>query len=670
MKKGGYVKKVIYPVVRKTNIPPYPWRIVMFGREWIPGIASRLKGKEESSGEARASQVERFIDVMKGILRFIDKNILINCRVFNDEDETRPILDYYTEQATPDRHEKGILVYLRNKDHIEPSTAVMEINRIFPHQQKQTKLVHHVRSGEEVYLMRDGKLIIFNRTGEVCDLPAYEARIDCFTLSKPREMNAIDLVRTYPDFEAAFLFYAKLAIVNAIKENEKKAPILKKVIDYINLAEKKAIDEQAFYKKLENDPNNVQVLLDLAGFLWKTKEDMGRARETYQQALNADPNRAETILKYSDFLFTNREVPLAKQLLAGLIEREPRNSKAYALYASAWMYEHVKEGDTRVPDEHGILNLVDTGDSVENQRYEDYYEKAIKLDPGNADAHHDYGFFLRWIKRDYDAALAEFKTSTDIKSEHIDGYLLDYAGILDGLNRDPAWVEALYRQALEAAPKRFDVYLCYHYFLLWTKHDLPAAEAVLKKAISLGTGGSICIYEYANFLHLVKHDLAGAELWCRKALDETFDTDQEMPPILSLNASVLFLNGKVDDGRRVLSRLFDVARSNSIISPELFPSLEAHRKWLDGFLLVAHYLALVYSPNDVERASNIASIKVMLSKGIIAQSFSQFNNDLGLHAEMLKKRGDPSFRFVRQLAKVIVGIRKMEKLEKYSEWRL
>jgi len=58
------------------------------------------------------------------------------------------------------------------------------------------------------------------------------------------------------------------------------------------------------------------MLLDLADSV-ENERRHGRARETYQQALDADPNYAETILKYSDFLFTNREAPLAKQLLAG-----------------------------------------------------------------------------------------------------------------------------------------------------------------------------------------------------------------------------------------------------------------------------------------------------------------------------------------------------------------
>jgi Tfp pilus assembly protein PilF len=649
---------------------------MMFGRDGIPGVLSRRKGKGGASDETRASQIERFIGVIKGVLRFVDKNILVNCSVFNNEDETRPILGYYSDKSAPDKPLKGILVYVRNKDRVEPSTATVEVNRVFPHQQKPSRLVHHVRGGEEVYLTREGKLVSFDRAGEVVDLPAYESRIDCFTLTEPREVSTIDLVKRYPDFEEEFLFNVKLAITRAIKENEKKAPILKKVIDHINMAEKEASEEQTYYDQLQKNPNDVPVLLDLALFQWHRNEDMNAAKETYKRALDVDPDRAETVIKYSDFLFSNREIPLAKQLLAALITREPRNAAAYAIYASAWMYDHMREKSERIIDERGIMIMVDVGDPVENQRYEQYFEKAIEIDPGNADAHHDYGFFLFWIKRDYDKALAEFQASVDLKPEHIEGFLLDYAGILDGLNRDPAKVEALYLQAIEANPTGYDPYMCYRDFLLWTKHDIPAAEEVMEKIITLGVGGSHALHHYARFLHYAKHDLVGAELWYEKALDAMFDSDLDAPLTIGLLASVQFLNGKVDGGKKTLQRLFDAVRSNSLISPSWFPNQEFYTKWRDSFLLLAHYLALVYSNSDVERASNLASIKVLLSKGIVADAFGgplpllQSKNDLVLHAEVLKKKGDSSFRFTRQLARVIAGERKIKAIERFPEWQI
>ncbi|MBN2153270.1 MAG: tetratricopeptide repeat protein [Candidatus Lokiarchaeota archaeon] len=645
----------------------------MFGRVGIPGVSTWQRREGVPSDEDRARKVERFIGVLKGVLRFVDKNIMVNCSVFNDDAETRPIIEYYHETRVPERHQKGVIVYVRSKDRVEPSMAMLEINKVFPHQQKQSRLVRHARGGEEVYLTREGKFVSFERSGVVVDLPAYEARIDCFTLSEPREVHAIDLVRKYPDFEEELLFHVKLAITRAIKENEKRWPILKKVIDHINLAEKEASEEQAYYEQLEKDPNGVPALLGLARFQWHNSGDARAAKATYQRALDVDPGSAETVLQYADFLLNNKEIPLAKQLLAALIRRKPRNAAAYAMYASAWMYEHMQERSDRKIDEHGIMIMVDVGDPVENQRYEEYYEKAIELEPGNADAHHDYGFFLFWIKRDYDKSIKEFQASVDTRPEDVVGHLLDYAGILNLLNRDPAKVESLYRQAIESAPGRYDPHMCYVDFLLWTKHDIPAAEGVMNEIISSGIGGSHALLQYARFLHHAKHDLAAAELWYEKALDAMFDTDLDAPLTIGLLASVQLLSGKADVGKKTLQRLFDAARSDSLAARA---SQEHENRLRDSFLLLAHFLALVYSDSDVERASNLASIKILLSKGIVVDAFGgmlpslQAKNDLMLHAEMLKKKGDPTFLFVRQLSRVIIGERKVELLEKYPEWRI
>nr|MDO8115545.1 hypothetical protein [Candidatus Sigynarchaeota archaeon] len=571
----------------------------MFGIDGIPGVSPRRKDKDVDSEEIRASQIERFIGVVKGILRFVDKNILVNCTISNNEDESKPILGYYSDKSVLDKPLKGIIVYVRNKDRVEPSTATVEINKVFPHQQKPSRLMQHFRGGEEIYLTRGGQLVSFERTGEVVDIPAYETRIDCFTLSDPREVPAIDLVKKYPDFEEEFLFHVKLAITRAIKENDKKAPILKKVIDHINLAEEMAGEELTYCDQLEKNPNDIPVLLDLARFQWLKNEDKNAAKETYKRALNVDPGRAETVVKYADFLFSNREILLAKQILTALIAREPRNAAAYAMYASAWTYEHMEEKSERIIDERGIMILVDVGDPVENKRYEEYYEKAIEIDPGDADVHDDYGFFLFWIKRDYDKSIREFQASIDIKPADITGHLLDYAGILNGLNRDPAKVESLYLQAIETAPKGFDPHMCYIDFLLWTKHDIPNAENVLNKMVTSGIGGSYGMFYYGRYLHYVKHNISGAEAWYEKALDAMLDTDLDFPLALDHLACVQFLNGKVDAGKKTLQRLFDAARSNSLISPAWFPSDDFYKKWRDGFLIFAHYLLTVYSTNDV-----------------------------------------------------------------------
>jgi len=93
-----------------------------------------------------------------------------------------------------------------------------------------------------------------------------------------------------------------------------------------------------------------------------------------------------------------------------------------------------------------------------NAAARDHFNRAIKLDPENAEHRNSYGIFLCQIE-DYDAALKEFRLAADNPFYATKEFALDNAGIcmLDANRLDQA--ETFLREALREEPQFANAYL-------------------------------------------------------------------------------------------------------------------------------------------------------------------------------------------------------------------
>ncbi len=161
-------------------------------------------------------------------------------------------------------------------------------------------------------------------------------------------------------------------------------------------------EEKGLTKRYTN--NNEAYQLYLKGryhFARRTKEDVLKAVENYNQAINLDPNFALAYARIAEaynqmpnypYLAPNEAIPQAKAAARRALEIDPTLSEAHAALANSltaydWNWAEAESG----------------------------FKRALELDPNNALAHYRYGMeYLISVGR-YDEALAEVKRALEIE---------------------------------------------------------------------------------------------------------------------------------------------------------------------------------------------------------------------------------------------------------------
>ncbi len=616
-----------------------------------------VKARERDEA-TRAHRIEIFIDHVTNILRFIDRKILVNIRVHVDNDELKFVPEYHPAN--------GILVYTRNADHREDAKVMVKINEVFPAEQKEDVYSHLLRGGEEVYLLRNGILLEFERKGGIWDAGTAEQAGDYYSLANPQKREALDLVKKFENFGADFLFHFKLAVVNAIKKNENKRFQLKKIIEYIHRVELRERKAQDFKDAIAVAPQDPNAYLEYADFLYQDKEDAEGAKEQFAKALALDPQNAHTYLKTGEFWLTlSRRAKYSREKgfeeyrqKAGFnflraLELASESSAAHSSYAGyLWM------GDTK---EKLHLLKKEIIDEVEM-----HYQRALELDPANSDAMTDYSFFLYWVKRDYEKAIQLCDKLVELEP-HSDGVHMNCAGIISMAHRDfrlnselkRQWTaeqeaglldkaHAWYRKAVEIAPEKGYVHVMYADFLQWEKKDVPAAEKELLRAIELYPSDLWCFMRYGDLLLLMKQDREGAEKQYRKALLEAPLDDNRIRGFLSLRiASIEFLTGRESEALDRLEAIITAGKDVNI-------------------LLAGNFYNYAHTENADKRERSRQAVKALLDNDVRINQWAGLETvlaDIPLHVKQAKV-GHPDPKFLSRLGKVVSGILPINILEK------
>ena len=142
-------------------------------------------------------------------------------------------------------------------------------------------------------------------------------------------------------------------------------------------------------------------------------------------------------------------------------------------------------------------------------RAEEFYRKALELDPSDADYAGNYAEFLADVRKDYDRA------------------------------------EELYRQALELDPKDIVTTGNYAFFLQDIRKDYNRAEELNRKALGLDPKDVVTTGDYAIFLSDIRNDYGRAEKLYRKAIE----LDPKDADWMGNYAKMLFALSRDDEAR-------------------------------------------------------------------------------------------------------------------------
>jgi len=176
-------------------------------------------------------EMDRLISSILKILRFIDSSIIIDM-YYDYRDPVKggtfkPRLGYYKEL--------GLLIYIENLDSIIEEPIDDDVIEKVQFSGMATSQLVRLRQGFEIYLTRSGNIIKFDRAGEWVDPESNDPFGFHNKLLNPIQLTVQQLTEQY-DFVKIydqFILNLKKGIINAVKANENKRPILKKIIEYL-----------------------------------------------------------------------------------------------------------------------------------------------------------------------------------------------------------------------------------------------------------------------------------------------------------------------------------------------------------------------------------------------------------------------------------------------------
>jgi tetratricopeptide (TPR) repeat protein len=462
----------------------------------------------------QTNRITNFIAFANKIIRFIDHSILISLKCEGLPSEIRFTPTYYNEN--------GICVYIENRDYFESVPVQSTNNSVFLREILIPSHLKRFRKGLEIYLLRNGSLVSFTRSGQTLDEPINNYNVsdeDLFLLQDPQLSTPQELITKFESFEQEFFARIKLSIVNAVDQNENKRPILKKVITYLNILEKQKKEECDFQQAIELDPKNPDPYLDYAKYLAWEKFEFDLAEKIYQKAIDLDPNQSKAHVMYGQFLEDMRKNKEKSQKeYQKSIELKPDNANAYFELASSFW---------TISKEYLINHITETERKELTEKAEDFYQKAIELEPNNANFQGFYALFQYWVPQDYNKAITAAKKAIALEPKKLGHYinyiqLLEMIGITtNSLQIKIPEIEQIFQQcqSLISNENVVDYHEHYAFFLQNTKHDFDKAEQHYLKALDFDPGNPNIILTYASFLWNARHDLLGAEKIYEQAID-------------------------------------------------------------------------------------------------------------------------------------------------------
>ncbi len=273
-------------------------------------------------------------------------------------------------------------------------------------------------------------------------------------------------------------------------------------------------------------------------YFWarRTEEDLQRAAGYFRQAIEKDPNYA---LPYAGLAYTYLLLPEYGRISP--VESFPRAKEA-VLKAIAL--------DSQLSEAHLCLAQLKWRFDHDWRASESEYRLAVKLDPGNAMAHHWYGYDLMCFGR-YHEAIREIKRALE----------LDPRSLVINRNLGQVYFRAgRFEEAREALRKTLEMdpgFSFAHQYLgcilfQERKYEDALAEFVKEREIAKGWETRVDAWLGATYVKLGQRDKAESLL---AGLLERAGRGYVPPTTL---AAIYFALGRNDEGFTSLARAYDV----------------------------------------------------------------------------------------------------------------
>ena len=382
----------------------------------------------------------------------------------------------------------------------------------------------------------------------------------------------------------------------------------------------------------------------------QTLEAMADAEHTHRQAL------AISLTMYMRGALDDKK-PIVKQILQEAdkflhrftIESTP-DSNSFGLYAFFLTYI--------LPD---------------NDRAEEMYNRAIEIDPTNADNLSNYALFLKDIRGNRDQAEKMYELAIAADPNHARS-LGNYALFLETVRYNSRRAEDMYERAITAGPANADNLSNYANFLTTVRgnhdqaqkvHELAIAadpnharslgnyalflanfrdapdraEEMYKRAIKADPKNAYSIGAYAYFLTKTRHVYERA----RDMYEWAIEADPNHANNLGNYSQLLFATGRDESATALVTRALSLAST-------------------DEKPLVAECRFYLFAHSPEHRRESGENLRDLLAAGVTTGSWS-FEPNL----ERLRREKDPRYDLVRDVADALSS-GDTQTLESRGEW--
>lgn len=162
------------------------------------------------------------------------------------------------------------------------------------------------------------------------------------------------------------------------------------------------------------------------GLLLERRGDEREAESAFRRAVEIDPNHPGARMELARESLARRHYAPALEHLKGVLRREPRNSRALALLSTAYRNlgdlkqaeQHARAAVQAAPNEAGAWQalaeaLHDQATEAATREAERAYRRALELEPGSSELHHQLGR-IYFSRRDYAKAADELQRAIDL----------------------------------------------------------------------------------------------------------------------------------------------------------------------------------------------------------------------------------------------------------------
>ncbi|MDB4948303.1 MAG: hypothetical protein JWM27_952 [Gemmatimonadetes bacterium] len=347
-----------------------------------------------------------------------------------------------------------------------------------------------------------------------------------------------------------------------------------------------------------------------------TATDPERADATYRAGLEQFPASPELMEMYALFLYEiQAQYDEAEQYFLRAVALDPRDADLLGEYAK-FLASARKD----------------------SERAEVYYRRAVEAEPQDANNLGNYAHFLANVRKDVDRAEEYHQRAVEADPQHANN-LGNYAVFLACVRNDADHAEEYYRRAVEADPQHANSLGNYASLLAFVRNDADRAEEYYRRAVEADPQHANSLGNYAFFLANVRNDADRAEEYYRRAVE----ADPQNAIILGNYAGFLLARERDEDERELLDTALSFVVNDTLRVELLF-----------------YYLAL----HGLGNGSQFAEMKQLLLAGARSRGWN-----LAPHVERARQSDAAFGARLEKLSSVISDGAALSVLDDWPEWQ-